>query len=524
MSAPTHTRRAGATRRQLLRGAGGFSLGLPFLPSLQGARAARATAAAPKRCFVQMCTQHGSIWGTSMYPDAATLTDSMAYAGRTVKRGKLAPQTTAGTAQLSPVLRGPSTMLTPALAAKMNVLRGLDVPWFLGHHTGGHLGNFARNDGNGGEAQYMQAFATPTIDQLMAWSPRFYGDLATIRQRALVVGSRISYNWSNPANPKAKGPVQEVAGSTDAQALFKQIFVGAAASDANAVTTAIVDRVNADYLRLRNGNTRLSVDDRRRLDDHMQRLSELERKVNVRAMCPALVPVTTNTGMLIDTASYAITPSMQAQVYQAMNDVIVAAFLCDTSRIAVMNIREDFSTYVGDWHEDVAHHAAEPDGVKHAIIMAAHQLTFEKVFLDLCGKLDVHVDASTGRTLLDSALVVWTQESGEYTHVGQGMPVVTAGSAGGFLSTGNYCDYRDPALVVDSGEMGNTAVKIFGGLFWQQWLGTALQAMGLPRADYEQNGLGGYPNPVKFVSPNYSKAYPDALWTAAGDVLPYLKA
>jgi hypothetical protein len=213
---------------------------------------------------------------------------------------------------------------------------------------------------------------------------------------------------------------------------------------------------------------------------------------------------------------------MQAQVYQAMNDVIVAAFLCDTSRIAVMNIREDFSSYVGDWHEDVAHRAAEPDGVQQAILMAAHQLTFEKVFLDLCGKLDV--DDGTGQTLLDSALVVWTQESGEYTHAGQGMPVVTAGSAGGFLATGNYCDYRDPALVVDNGESGNMAVKILGGLLWQQWLGTALQAMGLAPADYEQNGLGGYPNPVKFISPNYAKAYPDSLLTVASDVLPYLKA
>jgi hypothetical protein len=511
----------GATRRQLLRGAGGFTLALPFLPSLLDPREARA-ATAPKKRFVQMCTQHGAIWGASMYPDAATLTDAMTYAGRSVKRGKLALQSAGGTAQLSAVLRGPSTLLTPALAAKMNVLRGLDVPWYIGHHTGGHLGNFARNDGNGGDAQYMQGFPTPTIDQLMAWSPRFYADLATIRQRALVIGSRISYNWSNPASANARGPVQEVAGSRDAQALFKQIFVGTATADPGTVTKAVVDRVNADYLRLRSGNTRLSAGDRRRLDDHMQRLSELERKVNVLAACPPLAPVTTKTSALIDMASYGVSPTMQAQFYQAMNDVTVAAFLCDTSRIAVMNIGEDFSTYVGDWHQDVAHRAGEPDGVQQAIIMAAHQLTFEKVFLDLCAKLDV--DDGAGRTYLDGALVVWTQESGEYTHAGQGMPVVTAGGAGGFLSTGNYCDYRNPAFVIDGGESGNKTVKIFGGLLWQQWLGTVLQAMGLPRTDYEQNGLHGYPGPVRFVSNNYTSSYPDAVWAAAGDVLPYLAA
>ena len=454
---------------------------------------------------------------------ATLTTDTTTYAGRDVKRGKLVPQAAAGASQLSAVLRGPQALLTPALAAKMNVLRGLDVPWYIGHHTGGHLGNFARNDGNGADGTYMQAYATPTIDQLMAWSPKFYADLATIRQRALVIGSRISYNWANPSNPAALGAVQEVAGTTDAQALFKQVFVGAAAPDPSAVTTAVVDRVNADYLRLRNGSTRAlgrrSPPPRR---SHAAARRASKGKVNVHATCPSIMPVTTNTGMLINTASYGITPTMQAQVYQAMNDVIVAAFLCDTSRIAVMNIREDFSTYVGDWHQDVAHHAAEPDGAKQAIIMAAHQLTFEKVFLDLCSKLDV--DDGTGQTYLDSALVVWTQESGEYTHAGQGMPVVTAGGAGGFLSTGNYCDYRNPALVSDNGESGNMAVKIYGGLLWQQWLGTVLQAMGLARTDYEQNALGGYPGPIKFVGPSYTKVYPDAVWSAAGDVLPYLKA
>ena len=30
----------------------------------------------------------------------------------------------------------------------------------------------------------LGAYPTPTIDQLMAWSPRFYDDLSTIKQRA----------------------------------------------------------------------------------------------------------------------------------------------------------------------------------------------------------------------------------------------------------------------------------------------------------------------------------------------------
>jgi hypothetical protein len=512
------------TRRQVLRGAGGFTLALPFLPSLLEPRDASAAAASAPKRFIQFCTDHGGIWGPNMYPADATLTDSMAYAGRTVRRGKLAAQAVAGgAAELSPTLHGPESLLTPALVAKMNVLRGLDVPWYIGHHTGGHGGNFARNDGNGKDGTFMQAYPTPTIDQVMAWSPKFYSDLETIRQRVIVNGPRISFNWSNPAMPQNLGGVQEVVGTRDARTLFKQIFVsGGAAPDPNAALSPIVDRVHADYKRLRNSNTRLSGDDRHRLDDHMQRMSELQRRLSVHASCPSLPPVTLDTIKLENASTYSIDPAMNAQLYQAMNDVIVAAVLCDTSRIAVTHIFEDFSPYVGDWHADVAHHANDPAGVQQKIIQSGHQLVFEKVFLDLCSKLDV--DEGAGKTYLDNSLVVWTQESGEYTHAGQGMPVVTAGSAAGFLSTGNYCDYRNPALVTSAGEAGNTAVKIYGGLLWQQWLGTVLQTMGLSRTDYEKNGLGGYPTAFKFIGPDYLKDYPDDVWKVAGELLPFLKA
>jgi hypothetical protein len=516
--------RRGSSRRQFLRGAGGFSLALPFMPSLLDPREAKAAAtAAPAKRFVQICTQHGGIWGPNMYPADSTLTDSMSYGGRTVKRGKLAVQDAGGgIAKISPVLTGSSSLLTPSLASKMNVLRGLDVPWYIAHHTGGHLGNFARNDPG-----TLADYPTPTIDQVMGWSPKFYGDLSNILQRVMVVGPRISYNWSNPTSTTDRGPVQEVA-QMDSWSFFNQVFSRsmstAGTPDPNAGMSMIVDRVNADYLRLRNSSTRLSSDDRHRLDDHMQRIGELQRKLTAsRAVsCPTLT-MPPNPSKIGD-STYEVNPDQQVRQYEAQIDIIVAAILCDASRIGVVNIYyEDFSTYAGSWHQDVAHHAADPDGAMQKMILAAHQLMFEKVFLYLCNKLNV--DDGTGKTYLDNSLLVWTQESGEYTHAGQGMPIVTAGGAAGFLSTGNYCDYRNTSIVVDGGEQGNTA-KIYGGLLWQQWLGTALQAMGLSRADYEQNGLGGYPTRIKYIGKEsmYVNSYPDAVWNVAGDVLPYLKA
>jgi Protein of unknown function (DUF1552) len=196
--------------------------------------------------------------------------------------------------------------------------------------------------------------------------------------------------------------VQEVAGTTDAIALFKKIFVNndSGTPDPNAMITPVVDRVYADYMRLRTGSTRLSSDDWHRLDDHMQRLSELRRQLSVHTLCPGIPPVTTDTNAARNTPSFPVDPSLQNTFYQAMNDVIVAAILCDTSRIATLRIPETFSTFQGDWHQDVAHHASDMDGVKQQVMVDAHQLTFENVFLDLCSKLNV--DDGMGQTYLDN--------------------------------------------------------------------------------------------------------------------------
>lgn len=511
------------TRRQVLRGLGGFTLALPFMSSLL--KPSQAKAAVPgMRRFVQFCSDHGGIWGSNMYPAESTLIEPMEYAGRTVRRGALSLQTEGNQARLSAVLRGPSDLLTPSLAAKMNVLRGLDVPFYIGHHSGGHLGNFARNDGNGSDGTAMQAFPTATIDQLMAWSPKFYESLASVKERSLHIGQNLSFNWSNPE--ARTGNIQAMAGSNDALELFSRIFVPEdPADDPSVKLPPVVDRVMEDYRRLRNGNRRLSLDDRRRLDDHMQRMAELERRLRARPSCRNVTPVTTDTSAIQRESSFSVDPESQARMHSILNDVIVAALLCDTSRIATIHVDDTFSTFVGDWHQDIAHQA-NGNAEAQQTILNAHQLTFAKTFLDLAAKLDV--DNGTGRTYLDDTLLVWTQESGEYTHMGQGIPVITAGSAGGFLKTGNYCDYRSRSLVVSDGEAGNSA-KVYGGLLWHQWLGTALQAMGLERADYENNAVQGYPS-RKYRGENFwgsnnsTQLYPDTLWNVAGEVLPFLKA
>jgi len=507
-------------RRMFLRGAAGALLAIPFLPSLL-ARDAKAQAFlnARKR-FVALGTEHGGIWQGSMYPAQATLTEATSYAGHQVRRGALELTSQGSDVGFSQVLSAPATRFTPALAAKLNVVRGLDVPFYLAHHRGGHLGNYAENDGNGTDGTALQQEHRPTIDQLLAWSPAFYGSLDTILERSMVIGGGgMSANWSSPSTKT--GTVQNLAPENDSLALFSRIFVPP--TDPGEQRAPVVDLVREDYRRLRNGNRRLSSEDRRRLDDHIDRIDELERKLNVQVSCGELSPPTTSSISEWSSSSYGIDPEAHRRFWQLMNDVIAAAFACDTCRVVSMRVTDIFSGFEGDWHQEVAHEAHFPEGGKQAIIAAAHQRFFRDVFLDLVAKLDA-IDETEG-TVLDHALVQWTQESGAVTHDPIELPIVTAGSAAGHFATGRYVDYRNLNSVGHTPNETN-AVATNTGLIYNQWLGMVLRSMGLSPSDYESGAYGGY-GIVQLATEGwyagYQKYGPSVL-SAMGQDLPFLRA
>ena len=153
-------------RRQVLRGAAGFTLALPFLPSLVE-RSAHAgdPIYAKKPRLVWFGTDHGGAYEASMFPDQSTLTDKLdVFTDHQARSGALKARLVGTTASVSPILSGKSSALTDKLVAKMNVLYGLDVPFYISHNTGLHLGNYARNDGNGGDGIAAQSTPRPTIE------------------------------------------------------------------------------------------------------------------------------------------------------------------------------------------------------------------------------------------------------------------------------------------------------------------------------------------------------------------------
>jgi len=478
-------------RRHFLTGLGGFALAIPFLPSLEKQASGAAAAARPN--FFYLGSDHGGCWDDNFFPTSAMPSSVAAAPGHTVTSGPLAAKVASGRASLSSVLNASSTALTSALVAKMNVLRGLDVPWYIAHNTGLHLGNFARNDGNGGDNLVVAAMGMrPTIDQLMANSSSFYSsaDTATTKLRSMIMnsGRQLSWSFAVPAQGVAS-PVQSVQGVNSSLQLFNSIF-GGDQPPTPAPRPPVVDKILANYKSLREGNTRLSAADKARLDTHIAMLAQLQSTLTAHVACtvpvkPSEDSANHHSGSKSDTAKYG----------QLWMDVVAAAFACGASRIGVLGFGDTagFSDYAGtDWHHDVAHqwYLDQPQ----AWLVQSYQGLFEQVFVYLADKLE-QLDAGNGETVLDHSLLVWSQESGMETHGSYGVPVVTFGGAAGAMNTGLYCDYRqngqtdaELSLARAAGGMGSPAMSsyvTYPGLLYEQWLATAIQLMGVPKSEFE---------------------------------------
>jgi len=229
-------------------------------------------------------------------------------------------------------------------------------------------------------------------------------------------------------------------------------------------------------------NSRPAGRDRQRLDAHVERIAELERKTTV--VTRGCVPGNRRTGLNAESTAF----------WEAQNDVIAAAFACDVSRVFTINVQHIFMNFSGSWHQDVAHQHEDP--AKQMILAESNRLTFQHVFLDLARKLDA-IEDTPGRSVLDNSLIQWSQESGPATHDSDSIPIVTAGSAGGFFKTGNFVDYRrrvgnapgrdariDPNYKPDA--------EMFAGIPHTRWLATVLHAMGIPKSEWETPVYGGY--------------------------------
>ena len=360
------------------------------------------------------------------------------------------------------------------LASKFNVLKGLDIPYRIGHHNGGHLGNFLNVDAAFLVGIDSKAYQTATIDQVMAYSNQVYtpDDLQqrmTHRSFNLVSG-RFSQNFSSPAT--RSGNVVPQRSHADNLPLYNHLFNPASAY--NGVSQSILDEVKAGYERLRR-HPRISRGDVIRLDQHVERMFEIERKLLVSQNL-ANVPQPPSTSSTNDSSNHSFWHNNLRNISYCdlMADMVVAAFSTGVSRVATWDATNTHFTdeTVNDWHGQVAHgalgaHAAQALNIGH------HQGIFEHIMVAVASKLDA-VQAPDGQSLLDHSLIQYTTEAGQYTHHTGcvNYPLVTAGGAGGYFNTGYFVDFSNKDIVYR-----DLDVRIAGSASYQAESGALLQPM-----------------------------------------------
>lgn len=407
--------RAVLSRRTMLRGmAGGaaVALGLPMLEAMLDPRGLRA--AGPPPIFgiffwangTPWHAGHGSMQGQTGYPDLWT-----------------PAQQGAGYA--------PSEILAPLAAYQPSVITGLtphtDVPPEPPGQEDGHMRGFMvaltgdriRPEGFDHPSHTLTALR-PSLDQYVAKHPEFYGqDLP--RFSSLVLGvsearfhdyghwNAISYNGPDSLNQPVSSP----------GALYNLLFSVPTDVEAVARRASLLDAVMADAQSLR---LRLGAKDRERLDEHLEHLDEVQRRLEW-------------TGAACETP--AAPPSTEDLVAKTdiMADLLARALACNMTRVFSFMLTSPATTHVfanlgapNDMHATC--HAGEWDHVRNITL---YQM---QAFATFLGKLQATTDP-TGASLLDRSLVFGVSEYGEgWQHSVAEMPCLLVGRCNGAIIPG----------------------------------------------------------------------------------------
>lgn len=467
------------TRRHFLLGTGGFTLAVPFLSSVLP-RGTRADASVQKR-FVALATDHGGVFPTNLYPvrpmEWETRQAHPAAGDRPaheIGAGPLVVDRSGGEAYISRCLRAPETLLTPALAGKLSFLAGLSLTTYVGHNRGVALGNYGANDQ--GKSLHHRNIAT--IDQLIAKSPGFALSPTSVRSVNFSLGHGGGSGVRHAASADTVGGVTSaVQADRDPRDTWQRLFGGQTGGEGGERPQLVVDRVYEHYRGLTTGAfgdaSRLSRQDRQRLEAHMERLLDLERRLYVPVDCGAVPQPGRVDG--------------RDRMRDAV-DLAVTALSCGATHVAVLTAdARHWSDDPGwtNWHEQVAHNGGgarddEHDPEFQRINYEAQGAFFRDVFLRLAAGLDA-VEEDAGDTLLDRSLVMWGMESGDVTHSNVCMPVVTAGGAAGTFATGRFIDFRnlDNLFFVE-----DRAPETFPGLLYNRYLATVLRGFGVQPGEW----------------------------------------
>ncbi len=409
-------------RRQLLKGVAGAALAAPFLSSLQRtARAQTAAAAAPRRLVI-FYTNNGCIipkWGPAVTSGAV---DAASLAGTT----------------LEPVAAQASKLLFPRGLAMFP--RGQINGYFDPHDQGmGSKLTAAPIDPAGSH------YATSrSLDHVAAElvNPGTKTPLVlTVGNAFANVKGIVSYSAANTPYTAEANPANVYKSLTGA---FVSTGTPTTAADYRVTQgNSIIDLVKGDLDAFKRQN--MSMADKKKVDDWLALLRQTEVKV-VSAACNAA----NATALGITDATVKAAGSRTAGTAftlggDMMINLIALTMMCDLNRVIILQwpgfVTFNFDGLTHQYDHHGLSHRNGTNAVGGTPLPGVEDMIWEidrwygKRYGKLVGLLDSIKEGD--RTMLDNSAVMWLPELGDgNAHNNDKLPIVIAGSAGGYLKQG----------------------------------------------------------------------------------------
>lgn len=242
--------------------------------------------------------------------------------------------------------------------------------------------------------------------------------------------------WASPTTPLPK--------ETNPRAVFDRLFQASDATlsprareDKRRRRRSVLDFVTGDARRLKN---QLGADDRRRLDDYLTGVRELERRVEAQATATCEVP-TAPDGASADTEEYV----------RQMLDLAVVAFRCDLTRVCTFMLGNGGSNrpygFLGHpgAHHEYSHHNNEKEKLTALEDIGRWEVAQLAYLME---QLDA-IDDGGASLLARSGVVFGSEIEDGNAHTHTNIPLLIGGGFNGALKLGEHLTLPDDTELGD---------------------------------------------------------------------------
>jgi hypothetical protein len=254
-------------------------------------------------------------------------------------------------------------------------------------------------------------------------------------------------SWSGPQTPLAK--------MTQPREVFDLVFAGLdpgenlrEAEKRRRYRSSVLDVVIGDVNRL---SPRLGVTDRRKLDEYLTAIRQLELQIEG-----------TEGGPICDPGTSPGDHDGDVRVHlQQMTDLMVLAMQCDVTRVMsfmldnaggyrVYDFLDVNGTAISRGHHDISHHMDAQDAFDQLTVIGRWEVEQLAYMLERMKAISEPTEANPNATLLDNSVVFFSSEIEDgNSHSHYNMPVVLAGRAGGAIRPGRHVVYDNEPPMAD---------------------------------------------------------------------------